>query len=150
VCNLKAEARAAGAGGNIEFVGFLGRNEIAEAYRAADVFCSPAQNEPGVANVYIEAMASGCPVVAANTGGAPEAIMDGVNGMLVPPNNPEATAAAIDRILSNPALRRDLSLAARRRVDEYFAMDRYITRVLSTYEEAIRRVGDIELAAPRS
>jgi glycosyltransferase involved in cell wall biosynthesis len=150
VRNLEAEARRAGAEGNIEFAGFLGRDEIAEAYREADVFCSPAQNEPGVANVYIEAMASGCPVVAANTGGAPEAVLDGVTGMLVPPSDSEATAAAIDRILSNPALRRELSFAARTSVDKYFAMDRYITRILETYEEAIGRIlpATSDFAAP--
>ena len=139
VRDLRAEARRAGAEANIEFAGFLGRDEIAEAYRCADVFCSPAQSEPGVANVYIEAMASGCPVVAATTGGAPEAVIDGVTGMLVPPQDPGATAAAIDRVLSNPAFQRELSIAARKRVDEYFAMDRYIGRVLATYEDAIRR-----------
>ena len=137
--DLKTEARRVGAEGAIEFAGFLGRTEVAEAYRNAHVFCSPAQSEPGVANVYIEAMASGCPVVAANTGGAPEAVMDGVTGLLAPPNNPEATAAAIDRILSSSGIHREFSRAARKRVDEYFAMDHYIRRVLDTYGVAMER-----------
>jgi glycosyltransferase involved in cell wall biosynthesis len=150
VGDLKAEARRAGAEANIEFAGFLGRDEIAEAYRCADVFCSPAHSESGVANVYIEAMASGCPVVAANTGGAPEAVIDGVTGILVQPHDPEATAAAIDRILSNPAFRRQLSSAARKRVDDYFAMDRYIARVLATYKQAIRRQAEDRSGQPAS
>lgn len=135
--DMRALARRGGAGSNLEYLGFLGRDEIAEAYRRADVFCSPAVHEPGVANVYIEAMASGCPVVACSTGGAPEAVIDGVTGILIPDQDFDVTAAAIDRILSNPAFRYELSTNARKRVDDYFAMDRYIERVLGTYHKAI-------------
>jgi len=134
---LKRQARQSGAASNVELLGFMGREQVADLYRHADVFCSPAQHESGVANVYIEAMASGCPVIACTTGGAPEAVVDGKTGILVPPMDVEATAAAIERILGNPSLRRRLSLAARRRVDEYFAMNHYIRRVLATYEKAI-------------
>jgi glycosyltransferase involved in cell wall biosynthesis len=91
----------------------------------------------GVANVYIEAMACGCPIVAANTGGAPEAVTPGETGFLVPPGDVDATAEALARIIADPASRKRMGAAARNRVDAYFAMDRYIGRVLSTYERAI-------------
>lgn len=135
--SFKARIRRERTESNVKLLGFADRTQVAELYRGARVFCSPAQHEPGVANVYIEAMASGCPVVACTTGAAPEAVVDGQTGFLVPPMNVEATAAAIDRILGNPSLRRKLSIAARRRVDEYFAMDHYIKRVLANYERAI-------------
>ena len=139
VNEFQDRAAAEGAAGNVEFLGFAGRDQIPRLYQDSAVFCSPATHEVGVANVYIEAMASGCPVVACNTGGAPEAVEDGRHGFLVPPNNVEATASALDRILSEPALRIQMANACRKRVEEYFAMDQYIQRVLSTYEEAIAK-----------
>ena len=137
--DLLHRARSAGVDKNIELTGFVPRERIADYYRSADVFCSPASYEGGVANVYLEAMACGCPVVASTAGGAPEAVTHRETGMLVPPRDPAATAAAIDQVLSDPALRRRMGVAARRRVDEYFAMDKYIQRVLATYQKAIER-----------
>jgi glycosyltransferase involved in cell wall biosynthesis len=134
---LTFRAAQAGAESAVEYLGFLGRDEIGAVYRDADVFCSPATHEPGVANVYIEAMASGCPVVAGNTGGAPEAVLHEQTGILVTPNDVGATTRAIDRLLTDPSLRHRFSRAARQRVEEYFAMDRYIGRVLACYERAI-------------
>jgi glycosyltransferase involved in cell wall biosynthesis len=136
---FKSRARAQGAEGNIEFCGFVGRAVLPDFYRRADVFASPAQYEGGVANVYLEAMSSGCPVIASTAGGGPEAVIDGLTGLLVPPNDLEATTAAIDRILSDPALRDRMGHEGRRRVEEHFAMDKYILRVLDTYEKAIAR-----------
>jgi glycosyltransferase involved in cell wall biosynthesis len=128
-----------GAQGNFQFTGFVDRAGLPRYYQEADVFCSPAQYEGGVANVYIEAMACGCPVVASTAGGAPEAVSDGQTGLLVPPNDVPAVADALDRLLSDAPLRRRMGRAGRRRVDEYFAMDRYIQRVLAVYEKAITR-----------
>jgi glycosyltransferase involved in cell wall biosynthesis len=134
-------ARIAGEGAeaNVEFLGFIDRAGLPAFYQQADVFASPALYEGGVANVYIEAMACGCPVVASTAGGGPEAVTDGQTGLLVPPNDTEAVVQALDRILGNPPLRRRMGEAARKRVDDYFAMDRYIDRVLAVYHKAIER-----------
>ena len=64
VSDIRRRAAEAGAADSIEFVGFVGREQLPEFYRKAWVFASPAQHEVGVANVYLEAMASECPVVA--------------------------------------------------------------------------------------
>jgi len=136
---FKSRARGEGAGANIELRGFVDRAALPEIYRRADVFCSPAQHEVGVANVYIEAMACGCPVVACTTGAAPEAVMDGQTGILVPPRDVEALTAALERLFSDSSLRRRMGEAGRRRVEEYFAMDKYILRVLGVYEKTIER-----------
>ena len=82
-------------------------------------------------------MACGCPVVASTAGAAPEAVTDGETGLLVPPEDEGAVAAALDRILGNEFLARQMGEAARRSVEDYFAMDKYIVRVLKNY-----RTGD--------
>jgi glycosyltransferase involved in cell wall biosynthesis len=136
---LCARAQRHGAAANIEMPGFIDRAGLPDFYRRADVFCSPAQYEGGVANVYLEAMACACPVVASTAGGAPEAVTDGVTGLLVPPGDVEAVARALDRLLSDAGLRRRLGREGRRRVESYFAMDKYIERVLAVYQKAIER-----------
>ena len=84
-------------------------------------------------------MACGCPVVASTAGGGPEAVQDGRTGLLVPPDNVGAVVGALDRILGDPALGRRMGRAGRQRVDDYFAMDKYIGRVLDVYRKAIDR-----------
>jgi glycosyltransferase involved in cell wall biosynthesis len=134
---LRWRARTERAEANVQFLGFVDRSKLPELYRGAHVFCSPAQYEGGVANVYIEAMACGCPVVASTAGGAPEAVVDGQTGLLVPPEDVEAVATALARILGDAPLRRWMGEAGRRRAEDYFAMDKYILRVLATYQKAI-------------
>jgi glycosyltransferase involved in cell wall biosynthesis len=140
VLELEERARREDAADSFEFHGFVAdRDRLPAFYREADVFCSPADHEVGVANVYIEAMAAGCPVVAADSGGAPEAVLDRETGLLVRPGDPSAIAEALDELLGDDGLREQLGAAARRRAEEYFAMDRYIERVLETYGTALER-----------
>jgi glycogen synthase len=125
---------------NVRYEGFVrDRRMLPSYYREASVFASPAEHEVGVANVYIEAMAASCPVVAATTGGASEAVIDGETGVLVPPEDPAATAAALDAVLGDDALRRRLGSAGRERAEAYFGMEPYIERVLATYGKALAR-----------
>jgi glycosyltransferase involved in cell wall biosynthesis len=135
--SFQARARSLGAEDNFQFCGFVGREQLPEFYRRAHVFASPAQHEPGVANVYIEAMACACPVVASTTGGAPEAVVHQRTGLLVPPNDIDALAQALDQILGDPEIQKRMGDAGRRRVEDYFAMDKYIARVLAIYKKAI-------------
>ena len=141
VCErFQTTAREQGAEGLVEFLGFRNnRSELPEIYRAADVFAAPSRHETGVANVYVEAMACGCPVVASTSGGAAEAVTDGQTGILVPPGDVDATATAIDRLLADRDLRLQMGRAARRRAEEYFSVDHYISRVLAAYDETIER-----------
>jgi glycosyltransferase involved in cell wall biosynthesis len=142
LANLQARIEFERIGDNVSLHGFVDRSRLPEFYRRADVFCSPAQYEGGVANVYLEAMACGCPVVASTAGGAPEAVVDGETGFLVPPTDTDAVVGALDRIVSDSILRQRMGAVARRRVEDYFAMDKYIQRVLRSYEKAIERSRD--------
>ena len=108
------------------------------------MFCSPAEFE-GFGQVNIEAMACGCPVVTSSAGGGQEAVVAGRTGLLMPPNDVAATAAALDRILGDPQLRRSMSEAGIRHVVEHFTMEKYVGRVVKVYEKAIdlcRRLPD--------
>lgn len=133
-------ARSAGAETNLQLTPYVQeREQIVELFQQADVFASPADHENGVANVYVEAMSCGCPVIAGNTGGAPEAVVDGETGALVAPRDADATCAALDRILGDSELRRRMSTAARQRVEAYFSQEKYIQRVLAAYQKTIDR-----------
>jgi glycogen synthase len=136
---LRFRLRAAGAEVNVDFAGFVQADQLPDLYRQAHVFCSPADFEGGTANVYLEAMACGRPVIASTAGGGLEAVTDGQTGLLVPPNDVAATAAALDRILSDPLARQRMGRAARQRVDDYFALDHYVLRVQAVYEKTIAR-----------
>lgn len=136
---FRHRARHDGAEQNFEFCGFVPRAELPAYYGDADVFASPAEYELGVANVYVEAMACGCPVIAGTAGGAAEAVTDSETGILIPPGDVDRLVEAIDQIVGDANTRERMSLASRRRAEEYFALDRYIARVLACYERAIDR-----------
>lgn len=135
---IRERVAETGAADAVELRGFVDLHSLPELYRAAHVFCSPAEYE-GFGQVSIEALACGCPVVASSSGGGAEAIDDGVTGLLVPPNDVPATVRALDAILGDAALRARMREAGLRRVADYFAMDRYVDRVLAVYERAIAR-----------
>ena len=135
VKEIQSRVRKSGAESNVQLVGFVDRQRVPELYRSADLFCSPATYEGGVANVYLEAMACGCPVVASTAGGAPEAVEHGRTGLLVGPRDPKAVADAIEQIIGDRAAASRMGRAGRQRVEEYFAMDKYIARVLAVYRK---------------
>jgi glycosyltransferase involved in cell wall biosynthesis len=76
-------------------------------------------------------------VVACASGGAPEAVIDGQTGLLVPPGDADALVAALDRLLSSPDLRQRLGANGRRSVEQYFAADRMVDRVEAIYGRLI-------------
>src|SRR5262249_2914407 len=121
--------------------GFVDADQVAGFYHTAHVLCSPAQYE-GFGQVYAEAMACGCPVVASTAGGATEVVNDGETGFLVPPNDVAATAPAPARRLGDAALRGRMGEAGRRRVVEYFALDKFVLRLVAAYERAVERSQD--------
>jgi glycosyltransferase involved in cell wall biosynthesis len=141
---IEEMCRACGGEKNVEFHGFVPLEKLPDFYRRAHLFCLPAEYE-SFGQVYIEAMACGCPVIASNSGGGAEIVTDGETGLLVPPNDVPATALAIDRMLSDAALRERSITAGLLRVRDYFAMDQYIARVVAAYEKAValtRRLDD--------
>jgi glycosyltransferase involved in cell wall biosynthesis len=93
----------------------------------------------------MEAAAMGVPVVATDIRGCRQVVDDGTTGLLVPVGDPVALAAAIERLATDPAERRRLGTAARRKAQDSFDQGRCIDVTLATYERLLVRAG---LAAP--
>lgn len=124
-------------GAVVELVGELPETEDVRAeYRAADVFCLPSRQE-GFGLVFLEAMASGLPVVAGRAGAVPEVVPDGVAGLLVPPLDGGALAGALGRLLTDGELRRRLGAEGRERAKAY-DWDRVAQRFLDAVREPPR------------
>jgi glycosyltransferase involved in cell wall biosynthesis len=128
---LAESARRLGLAGRIVFTGF--RLDVPELLAESAVSVLPSLSE-GLSNTVLESMAAGVPVVATAVGGTPEAIEDGVSGLLVPARDPKALAAAIAALLANPERARALGEAGRRRVAERFSLDVMVRRTERLYE----------------
>ena len=118
---LEAQVKALGLKQRVCFLGV--RTDIPEILAAADVFVLSSRWEGNPLSV-MEAMAAGKPVVATAVGGVPELVEDGVSGILVPPQSPEALAEAMIRLAQDPALRQRMGQAARERAQERFSVER--------------------------
>jgi type III pantothenate kinase len=105
--------------------------------RGLDVLVLASDAEP-CGRVLFEAMASSTAVVATNTGGTPEIVRDGVEGLLVPPRDPAALADAIGRLLADAALRARLGAAGVARARTEFTVERHVARTAAVYDAAAR------------
>jgi glycosyltransferase involved in cell wall biosynthesis len=116
--------------------------DLGEALAALDVFVLPSLME-GHPLAILEAMAAGRPVVATTVGGNAEAVQDGVTGRLVPPADPEALAAAMLELLSEPARAKEMGEAGRRALEARFSLDAAVEANAAIYrrrhEERARR-----------
>ena len=115
-----------GIGDRVHFLGF--RSDVADVLRAADLVVLPSLDE-GLPLAVLEAMACAKPVVATPVGGVPEAVIDEVTGLLVPPNEPQRLASAVLRILNDRHLAQRMGNAARARVQAQFSVPRLVTAV---------------------
>ncbi len=102
---------------SVRFFGNLPDDELAQVYEQADIFAmtsvSHGHSVEGFGLVYLEAAAHGLPVVAHDIGGVSEAVLDGLTGLLVPPERPAQLAAAFEKLIHDEDLRRQLGAAGR-------------------------------------
>jgi glycosyltransferase involved in cell wall biosynthesis len=134
---LERQAHELGISERVHFLGW--RDEVGHILSAADVVTMPSLAE-GLPMAILEAMACARPVVATSVGGNPEAVLDGVTGLLVPVNDSEALAAALIRLLRDPQLARSMGAAGRRRVEAHFSVERFLRAIEALYED-LRRSG---------
>ncbi|HEV2269450.1 MAG TPA: glycosyltransferase family 4 protein [Steroidobacteraceae bacterium] len=144
VAETRALTTQLGLGGRTEFTGWLESERKRAVLADATIFVLPSFVE-GVPMALLEAMSLGLPVIATPVGGVPEIVTHEVDGLLVPPGDVAALAAAIARLMNEPQLRERLGRAARATIATRFALDTAVERLLGYY----RRFG-IEPREPHS
>jgi phosphatidylinositol alpha-1,6-mannosyltransferase len=126
---LESLARSLGVGDRVTLPGALDDDGVAEACATATVYVGLSRLDAGV-NVegfgisFVEASASGVPVIAGDSGGVRSAVRDGETGIVVPPADPAAAAAALRRLLGDESLRRRMGSAGRAAVETHYNWDR--------------------------
>ncbi|MEV7779122.1 glycosyltransferase family 4 protein [Kitasatospora sp. NPDC088351] len=127
--DLEKLADARGVRAAVRFTGAVPWSELPAHYGAGDVFAMPCRTRrggldvEGLGIVYLEASATGLPVVAGDSGGAPDAVLEGETGYVVPGGSAQAAAERIVRLLNDEELRRRLGEAGRRWVDRSWRWD---------------------------
>lgn len=132
LAQLHARVAALGLASRVHFTGR--RHDIGNVLKAFDVFALPTHRE-ALGTVFVEAASMGVPVVGTAVGGVPETMQDGVTGLLVPPHNPAALAEALETLLANPDLRRQMGDAGRQLIRQYglFSPERTADQVERVY-----------------
>jgi len=134
--NLRRQVRDLGLEAYVRFLGT--RRDLPEIYRALDLFVHPSLWE-GLPLALLKAMGAGLPVVGTRVSGSQEAVVDGVNGCLVEPGDPEALARAILELHRHPETRQRLGDEARRTVEARYSLEAMLTRLEDLYLELWRR-----------
>jgi glycosyltransferase involved in cell wall biosynthesis len=132
---LRRQVKDAGLEERIRFTGV--RRDVPRVMRGLDLLVLASDAEP-CGRVLFEAMASGTAVVATNTGGTPEIVRDGIEGLLVPPRDAGALAQAIGALLVDSERRARLGDAGLARVRAEFTIERYVARTVAVYDDVIR------------
>jgi phosphatidyl-myo-inositol dimannoside synthase len=144
---LETLARSLGVHDRVILAGELSDTEIADAYAAATVYVglsrvAAAINAEGFGIAFVEAAASGTPSVAGDSGGVRSAVRDNETGLVVDPTEPQAAAAAIGALLSDPVRRAAIGRAGRQAVEQHFNWERVAAQVrdfaVSAVESAAR------------
>lgn len=122
-----------------DHIHFTGLRIDTESFLAvADIFVLLSVWEEAFAFSLLEAMAAGCPVVATRIGAIPESVIHQETGLLVPPRDPEAAAQAIHYLLDHDHEREQMGRAARKRVEDHFSLERWVSETIQLYEKILQ------------
>lgn len=129
---VEALVQSSGLSERVRLCGF--RSDVGTVLAASDVVVHASLEPEAFGRVIIEAMAAGRPVIGSRVGGVPELIEDGVNGLLVPPNDAAALAGGLQRVLDDREMAARLVSAGLQRVAEDFGIERHVAQVSDVYE----------------
>lgn len=118
----------------VVFVGF--QKNVEDFLTAFDIFILPSLTE-GTSMALLEAMATGLPIVATAVGGTPKVITSGENGLLVPAANPQAITDAVNNIIEDEQLRRNISAGALKTIEERFSIDSWLSKIDTIYNDVL-------------
>lgn len=121
---------------NLNFLGQLSMDELVDYYQHCAVGVFPSLYEPA-GTVHLEAMACGCVSIVTEVGGFPEAVKNGVNGLLIPPRDPEALANAVIRLLADDHLRTTLAQNALDTIRNEYDLNNIADQTLAIYRKTI-------------
>ena len=137
---LEEQVRILGLQSNINFIGAIQNNRVPGFLAKQNVFIVPSRDESesfGVAAV--EAQACGLPVIASDVGGLPEVISDGETGFIIPKENKDALAQAIEKICLNDELRQNMSVAARENAVRKYNWSNNLDQMIEIYTNNCKR-----------
>ena len=136
---LEAAVAADGLSERVHFAGQI--SNVKPYYAAADVLVLPSHSE-GSPYVLLEAMAAGLAIVATKVGGVPEMVLDEESALLVPPRDHQAMAVAISRVLTDPGLKRKLTVNAAALVNTRYSPETYVRSLVEIYRGVISSAAD--------
>jgi len=136
---LRALVSDLGLENTVTFLGKVAHDAVPALMDTFDVLVNPTVVPEAFGVVVLEGSASGLPVVATNVGGVPEVCIDGATGIMIPPRDPRALADAVNRLASDPSLRRSMGVAGRALVDERFEWSTSVTAMLRVLESTRER-----------
>lgn len=131
---FKKKCHELGIHDQVTFTGF--RRDVLRLYAAMDIFILGTDAEP-CGRVIFEAMSMQKPVVATNSGGTPEIVINGETGFLFDYNNSEELAVKLEYLLRNPKLAKSMGDKGRRRIEENFTIDKYVAKIQHEYIKLI-------------
>ena len=136
---MRRLARRLGVEERVHFTGWLEPDELAQQLADASVVAVPSVWPEPFGLVGIEGFAAGRPAVASATGGISDWLEDGISGVCVPPGDAAALARALNGLLADTDLRRQMGAAGKRAVEERFSPQRHLVTLLGAYAEARSR-----------
>ncbi len=144
--HLEALAEELGVASRVRFCGFLSQDELRELYASSHLFVHPSetppdQNQEGIPNSVLEAMATGLAILGTRHGGIPEAVEHGRHGLLVEERDFEALANAMKGVARSPNAFREMGLLGSEFVHAHFEQSAQIRQLESYYDEAVAYAG---------
>lgn len=130
---LERQAKDLGIAERTEFLGWVAPDEVPGVLNRSTILLVPSRWDEPFGLVAVEAALAGRPVVAARIGGLSEVVLDGRTGLLVPPNDPDALAASIFKLLNNKTLATQLGLAGAENAKERFSLGMFLANYDGVY-----------------